>query len=67
MPRKKNGKRKCNGWEIHYQGYKGNTNFRNGASKETTIFLGESQGKLDADLLVKLGIVGSAEFASTTH
>jgi hypothetical protein len=55
VPEKK-GKRQCNGWEFHYQGYKGDTNFRDGASKDSSLFPEEHKGKLDADLLEKLGM-----------
>jgi hypothetical protein len=44
------------GWEFHYQGYKGDTNFRDGASKDSSLFPEEHKGKLDADLLEKLGM-----------
>jgi hypothetical protein len=55
VPEKK-GKRQCNGWEFHYQGYKGDTNFRDGASKDLFLFPEQQKGKLDANLLVKLGM-----------
>jgi hypothetical protein len=47
---RRKGKRQCNGWEFHYQGYKADTNFRDDASKDSSLFPEEHKGKLDADL-----------------
>jgi hypothetical protein len=52
----KNGKRQCNGWEFHYQGYKGDTNFRDGASKDSSLFPEQQRASLMLILLEKLGM-----------
>ena len=58
LPKNEDGKRICDGWELHYNGWKNPPSMNQHRRGATTsnMFPDEMKGCLDADILTKLGL-----------
>ena len=56
VPKNKGGTREVDGWQFHYQGWKGSKNIWRDGANSANPYPENRKGRLDYDLLKKMGL-----------